>query len=252
MISAVVITKDEEGRIRACLERLAWCDEVLVVDSLSQDGTVEIAKSMGAKVLIREWDGFAGQKNFGMEHTIGDWILFVEADEWITLDLQNEILAVLKTPDRVGYQIPRLNYFLGEPVWHSDLYPDYQLRLIQKGKGRYTEDTPPHESIRVTGKVGYLIHHMIHNSYSDLSSFVEKMDRYTDVAAKDMASKGKRFYPTVILFRSLARWIKIWVFERGFLDGYRGLILAWLYAFYVFCKYAKLWELELREKTLSS
>jgi len=239
----VVITKNEEKRIGDCLKRLNWCDEVVLVDSRSGDRTLDIARSMGARVFVKDWEGFGAQKNFGMDQASGDWILFVEADEWITDELRDEILSSIGSEAPDGFKIPRLNIFLGKPVWHSDMYPDYQLRLIRKGSGRYTEENPPHESIRISGKIGHLRRHMIHRSYEKLSDFAEKMDKYTDVSARDLVERGKHTGPVHMITRTAGRWIKVWLLKRGFLDGDEGCILAGLYAFYVFCKYAKVWEL---------
>lgn len=240
-ISAVVIALNEEARIGACLERLAWCDELILVDSFSRDQTAAIAEAHQAKVYRRAWDGFAGQKNFGIAQAGRDWILVVEADEEVPSALRDEIRAVLPQTSCNGFLIPRLNVFLGEPVRHSDLYPDYQLRLFRRGMGCYETAHPPHESVRVTGSIGRLREPLIHSSYESVEDFVDRMNVYTTTAARDQILSGKTVGGADLLLRPLARWLKVFVLKKGFLDGHRGLLLAGLYSAYVFVKYAKVW-----------
>src|SRR3990172_6918835 len=184
-LSVVVITKDEEEGVRARLESVAWADEVVVVDAESTDKTAQIAREFTDHVYVRPWPGFAAQKNFGLEQATGDWTLSVDADEEVSRELREEVEAVLAASDAAcaGYRVPRRNLFWGRFIRHGGLYPDWQLRLFRRGRGRFV-DRAVHESVAVEGEVGRLRGALVHRGYRDVADFLARADRYSTLAAE--------------------------------------------------------------------
>ena len=242
-LSVVVVTQNEEERIRVCLEAVAWADELIVVDAESSDKTATIASELTDHVFVRPWPGFAAQKNFGLEQAHGDWILSLDADEVVSAPLREEIAAILAGGGRhAGYTIPRRNVFWGRWVRHGGLYPDWQLRLFQRGRGRFVKRTV-HESVTVDGSVGRLAGHLEHRSYRDVADFLERADRYSTLAAGEWLAAGRRSRPLIDLaVRPVGRFLGMYVARAGFLDGWRGFLLAVLYAYYVLMRSVKVWE----------
>lgn len=245
-LSAVVVTLNEEERLRACLESVAWADEIVVVDAESHDKTVQIAREFTDRVLVRPWPGFAAQKNFGLEQATGDWLLSLDADEEVSPALREELGALLRAPAAVdGYAVPRRNIFLGQWIRHGGLYPDWQVRLFRSGRGRFVA-RDVHESVEVEGVVGRLAGHLVHRSYRDLSDFFERAHRYSTLAARDLVRRGRTARARELLVRPVGRFLGMYLVQRGFLDGRKGLLLAALYAYYVFMRTAKVWEVTRR------
>lgn len=241
-VSAVVITRDEEARLRACLETLAWADEIVVVDAESRDATVRIAREFTDRVLVRPWPGFAAQKNFGLAQARGDWVLSVDADEQVSGELAAEVRRVVGGATRhAGYAVSRRNLFLGAWIRHGGLYPDWQLRLFRRGAGRF-RDRAVHESVEVQGSVGRLGGALVHRSYDSVADFVERAHRYSSLAAEEWVRQGRPVRASDLVLRPAARFASMYVAHRGFLDGWRGLLLAQLYAYYVLMRTAKAWE----------
>ncbi|HXD97520.1 MAG TPA: glycosyltransferase family 2 protein [Candidatus Acidoferrum sp.] len=242
-LSVVVVTQNEEERIRVCLEAVAWADELIVVDAESSDKTATIARELTDHVFVRPWPGFAAQKNFGLEQAHGDWILSLDADEVVSAPLREEIAAILAGGGRhAGYTIPRRNVFWGRWVRHGGLYPDWQLRLFQRGRGRFVKRTV-HESVTVDGSVGRLAGHLEHRSYRDVADFLERADRYSTLAAGEWLAAGRRSRPLIDLaVRPIGRFLGMYVARAGFLDGWRGFLLAVLYGYYVLMRSVKVWE----------
>jgi glycosyltransferase involved in cell wall biosynthesis len=242
-LSVVVVTHNEEERIRACLESAAWADELIVVDAESADKTATIARELTDHVIVRPWPGFAAQKNFGLEQAHGDWILALDADEFVSAPLREEIAAILAGgAEHVGYAMPRRNVFWGRWIRHGGLYPDWQLRLFRRGRGRFVERSV-HESVTVDGSVGRLTGHLEHRSYRDVADFLERADRYSTLAADEWLASGRRSRPLVDLVgRPVGRFLSMFVARAGFLDGWRGFLLAVLYGYYVLMRSAKVWE----------
>jgi glycosyltransferase involved in cell wall biosynthesis len=242
-LSVVVVTQNEEERIRACLESASWADELIVVDAESSDKTATVARELTDHVFVRPWPGFAAQKNFGLEQARGDWILSLDADELVSIPLRQEIAAILAGGgEHAGYAIPRRNVFWGRWIRHGGLYPDWQLRLFRRGRGRFTERTV-HESVTVDGSVGRLSGHLEHRSYRDVADFLERADRYSTLAAGEWLATGRRSRPlTDLVVRPAGRFLTMYVARAGFLDGWRGFLLAVLYAYYVLMRSAKVWE----------
>ena len=242
-LSVVVITKDEEECVRACLESVAWADEVVVVDAESTDKTAQIAREFTDRVYVRPWPGFAAQKNFGLEQATGDWTLSVDADEEVSQELRNEIEAVLAAsgPVCAGYRIPRRNLFWGRFIRHGGLYPDWQLRMFRRGRGRFV-DRAVHESVEVEGEVGRLRAALVHRSYRDVADFLARADRYSTLAAEEWLRSGRPARLSDLVLRPAGRFLSMYAVRAGFLDGWRGFLLAALYAYYVFIRSAKVWE----------
>jgi glycosyltransferase involved in cell wall biosynthesis len=246
-LSVAVITLNEAERLRACLQSVAWADEVVVVDAASHDKTVAVAREFTDRVWVRPWPGFAAQKNFALEQATGDWVLSLDADEEVSAELRAEIQAVLAgdDPPHDGYAVPRRNLFLGQWVRHGGLYPDWQLRLFRRGRGRFVERAV-HEAVQVQGPIGRLRGHLVHRSYESLADFFERAHRYSTLAAADLVRAGARARARDLVLRPLGRFLAMYVMRGGFLDGRKGLLLAALYAYYVFMRTAKVWEVTRR------
>ena len=241
-LSVVIVTRNEEDRIRACLEAVAWADELIVVDAESEDKTASVARELTDHVVVRPWPGFAAQKNYGIDLARGDWILSLDADEIVSPALRAEIERVVERDGPAdGYAVSRRNIFWGRWLRHGGLYPDWQLRLFRRGRGRFGERAV-HESVQVYGEVRRLTGHLEHRSYRDVSDFLARADRYATLAAEDLVARGRRVHAWDFVLRPLGRFVGMYVLERGFLDGFQGFLLAALYAYYVLIRCAKVWE----------
>jgi glycosyltransferase involved in cell wall biosynthesis len=241
-LSVTIIAWNEEERLRACLESVAWADEIIVVDAESTDKTVQSAREFTDKIWVRPWAGFAAQKNFALEQTTGEWVLSLDADERVTPELRERIGRIVRANGPAdGYSIPRKNVFWGAWVRHGGLYPDYQLRLFRRAAGRFA-DSAVHESVVVEGHVEALAEPMLHHSYRGLEDFVARSNRYSTLAAHEITRRGGRARLADLALRPLGRFLSMYVLRRGFLDGWRGFVLAVLYANYVFLRMAKAWE----------
>jgi glycosyltransferase involved in cell wall biosynthesis len=242
-LSVVVVTLDEEERIRECLQSVAWADELVVVDAESQDKTATLAREFTTRVIVRPWPGFAAQKNFALAQASGDWVLSLDADETVSAALRAEIASVLERGGvAAGYAVRRHNIFWGRWVRHGGLYPDWQVRLFKRGRGRFV-DRAVHESVVVDGPVARLAGHLEHRSYRDVADFLARADRYTSLAADEWRAAGRPLRPLVdLVARPVGRFLSMYVGRAGFLDGWRGFLLASLYAYYVFMRSAKVWE----------
>ncbi|ACL70635.1 glycosyltransferase family 2 protein [Halothermothrix orenii] len=247
-IGALVLTYNEEDNIKDCLESIKWVDEIVVVDSYSDDDTIDICKEYTDKVYARKFDNFSSQRNFGLGKLKTDWVLVVDADERVTPELKEEIYGALQSGPFLAYQVPRKNYFLGRWIKYCGWYPDYTLRLFKVSEGDYKFSGKVHEDVRVNGKVGILKNPLVHLTYRDLSSYIKKMDLYSTLWAEEKFKKGKEVGLLYILLRPPVEFIKKYFLKRGFLSGSEGFILSIVSSYYVFLKYAKLWE---QNKSLS-
>jgi len=241
-LSVTIIAWNEEERLRACLESAAWADEIIVIDAESTDKTVQVAREFTDKIWVRPWAGFVAQKNFALEQATGDWVLSLDADERVTGELRERIGRIVRANGPAdGYSIPRKNIFWGAWVRHGGLYPDYQLRLFRRDAGRFAE-TAVHESVVVEGHVEALGEPMLHHSYRGLEDFVARSNRYSTLAAQEIVGRGGRAGLADLALRPLGRFLSMYVVKLGFLDGWRGFVLAVLYSNYVFLRMAKAWE----------
>lgn len=245
-LTATVITLNEARHIGDCLASLAWADERIVVDSGSTDGTVEIARAAGARVVVHPWPGYAAQKDYAASLATHDWILSVDADERVTPALAAEITKTLEAPaDHVGFRMPRMTFHLGRWIRTTDWYPDYQLRLYDRRRARW-KVRRVHESVAADGPVGQLHSALEHYAYRDVAHHLETMQRYTTLAAEQMWADGRRAGVVSLLLHPPAAFLRNYVLKRGFLDGAPGLIISAMNAHYVFLKFAKLWALQSR------
>jgi glycosyltransferase involved in cell wall biosynthesis len=239
-LSVVIITKDEEENIRRCLDSVRWADEIIVVDTGSTDSTKEIAEESGASVYKTQWQGFGQAKAFAVEKTSGDWVLSVDADEEITVQLAKEIREAIETEDgTAGFIIPRKTNFLGRWINHSRWSPDYVLRLFRRRKGRFSSSLV-HEEILVEGRTARLRNHILHRSYPNAGTYFDKLERYSTLGAEEMYKKGKKSSALDKLLKPAAAFYRHYIFGAGFLDGLEGFLIAILSAYGVITKYRKL------------
>jgi glycosyltransferase involved in cell wall biosynthesis len=241
-LSVAVVVLNEEERLRACLESVVWADELVVVDAGSSDKTVAIAREFTDRVLFRAWDGYGAQKNFALGQCREDWVLSLDADERVSDTLREEIQTILRGGvGEVGFYLPRRNMFQGRWVRHGGLYPDWQLRLFRSGRGAFVERAV-HESVRVDGPTGRLRAPLVHESYRSIGDAVARLNRYSDLAASELAPAGRGGSLVDLLVRPVWRFVSMYLLRAGFLDGWRGLVLAGLHAHYVFLRAAKVRE----------
>jgi len=248
-ISACVIAFNEERKIRRCLQSLTWCDEIIVVDSFSTDRTLEICREFTDRVYQHEWLGYVGQRNLVREMSNYPWILFLDSDEEVSPALRDEILAEFEqgTNDYVGYEFPRLVYYLGRWIRHGEWYPDVKLRLFKKEFGR-TEGQEPHDRVSVNGAVKRLKNPVWHYTYDDITDHVNTLNRFSSIGAQQKFVHESPFRWTDLFLRPMFRFIKGYILRRGFLDGSHGFVIALMSAYGAYLKYAKLWEMYRRQQ----
>jgi glycosyltransferase involved in cell wall biosynthesis len=242
-VTATVITFNEAANIQAALESLSWADEIIVVDSESTDATVAIARQFTSKVIVRPWPGYIAQKNFAAQQAAHDWIFSLDADERVTAELAAEIGGVVKADGAVaGYRVPRVTFHLGRWIRSTDWYPDYQLRLYDRRRARWS-GRYVHESVTADGPVIDLRGELHHYAYRDLAHHLQTMDRYTSLAARQMFEEGRRAGWLDLAVHPPAAFFRNYVLRGGYRDGVPGLIVSAMNARYVGLKFAKLWEL---------
>ncbi|HEY8551223.1 MAG TPA: glycosyltransferase family 2 protein [Vicinamibacterales bacterium] len=243
-LSVTVIARDEAANIGEALASVAWADEIVVLDSGSTDGTADIARQYTSHVVITAWPGYAAQKNRAASLASHDWILSLDADERVTPELAREIQALLRDgePPARGYRVPRLTVAFGREITGTDWYPDWQLRLYDRRAGRWDESRSVHESVTVDGPVRNLQHPLRHHAYRDLSHHLQTIDRYTTLAAADMAARGRRASAVDLALHPPLAFLRNYLLRGGWRLGLAGLVISSMNAWYVFLKFAKLWE----------
>ena len=250
-VTALIHTRNEADQIEACLEAIAWADEILLLDDLSSDGTPEIVRTRfpQARVEVRKSHGSAAQKNYGIDQASHDWIFVIDADERATPELRDEIIRTLERgPSRWAYSIGRRNFILGEEVRHSGLQRDRVTRLFHRRHARYP-NRRVHADLVVDGEPGRLKEKYIHFYVRSFDHMIEKMTRYGMWGAAQLFAEGKRLEgPWPIASHTLSRFFRDYILNLGLLDGTRGLIAVGLHVYYTFWKYTKLWEFTLLEK----
>ena len=239
-LSAIIITRNEEGQIHECLESIRWVDEIIVVDSGSTDRTVELAQEHATRLIETTWQGYAKTKALALAETTADWVLWIDADERVTPELGAEIRQVIEGTGVAGYYMARKTIFLGRWIRHCGWYPGHVCRLFKRDCGRFNE-AQVHEAVEVDGPVGYLEHPLLHYTDPSLEHYLKKFNIYTSLAAQQLYEKDRRFH-LFDLFRPPFTFVKMYILKLGFLDGIQGLILCVLSSCYVFTKYAKLWH----------
>jgi glycosyltransferase involved in cell wall biosynthesis len=244
-LSVTVITRNEEAHIGHCLESVCWADEIIVVDTGSVDRTLEICHKYTPHIYSRRWEGYAPAKNAALDLATGDWILSLDADERVSDGLHMDIGILLQQPLAMladGYTVPRRNYLWERWLRYGGLYPDYQIRLFKRGKGSF-KARRVHESVAINGRIELLRHPLEHYSYRGLSDVIQRLDRYSELAALDLHEQGYPFRLTALVMRPAGRFLRNYLLKQGYRDGIPGLIMAVSYAYSVFVREAKLWEL---------
>jgi glycosyltransferase involved in cell wall biosynthesis len=243
-LAGIVITKNEERNIERCLKSLQFCDEIIVVDSESEDRTREIASRYTDTVINRQWNGYSDQKNYAISLSKADWIISIDADEEVSPELQKEILSVVKTPNgRAAYSIPRKTIHSGRWIRHGGWYPNRLVRFFKKTSGRWVGDDV-HEYWKADGSIGELKGDLVHYSFTSISDQVDRNNHYSTLGAQALQRSGKKFSLIKLLVKPLSKFFETYFLKRGFLDGYPGFMISISAAYSVFLKWAKLWELE--------
>ncbi|MGH7964051.1 MAG: glycosyltransferase, partial [Candidatus Binatia bacterium] len=247
-ISCCIVCFNEETHIRRCLESIKWCDEIIVVDSFSTDQTVAICQEYTCHVIQRAWPGYVKQKRFALAQATHEWVLNVDADEEVSPELQNEILTVLQRDDPAvdGFAMPRLVYYLGQWWWRG-WYPGYVLRLFRKARVRWG-GVDPHEKVLLRGQADQLRGNLYHYTYTDISDHLRSLNSLTETAAHERSLLGRRVGLTDLCLRPLWRFLRMYFLRGCFREGAPGFFVAVTAAFYVFLKYAKLWELSVGDE----
>ena len=241
-LSAVLITRNAAAVLAPCLESLAFADEIVVVDSGSSDGTAEIARRFGARLVQKEWLGFGRQKQYAVDQARHDWVLCLDADETVSPRLAASIQAALAAPVSPVYRMPRRNRFLGRWLSHGEGYPDWSPRLFNRMNARWSDDLV-HEKVLYAVTPGTLQGDLLHDSSDDLTAYLERQNRYTTLAARQAYELGRSAGFFHILMSPVVRFLKFYVFRLGFLDGMPGLLHISIGCMNSYLKYAKLIEL---------
>jgi len=238
-LSLCVITRDAAALLADCLASATFAGEVVVVDSGSRDDTVEIARGRGARVIEREWAGFGAQKQFAVGAAAHDWVLCLDADERVTPELAAAISREMKAPGAVAYAFARRNRFLGRWLAHGEGYPDWNVRLFDRRRARWSDD-PVHERVVADGRVARLGGDLLHASAESLDDYLEKQNRYTTLQAQAMHARGERATLAQLVLTPVIRFLRFYVVRLGFLDGVAGLVHIAIGCQNSFLKYAKL------------
>lgn len=247
-VSACITAFNESINIRRCLDSVKWADEIVVVDSFSTDNTAELCRAYTPHVHQHPWLGYVGQKNLIAQQATSEWILFVDADEVVSPELQAQIRQEFSSGsyrDYAGYEFPRMVWYLGKWIRHGDWYPDYKLRLFRKSMGQCGGREPHDQVILTGGSIRRLSGPLHHFTYNNLFDQNQTLNRFSSISSEDWFKRGRRCRATDLLLRPLYRFVRCYIAKRGFLDGYRGLFIATGAAYGTFLKYAKLWEMHL-------
>jgi len=246
-LSCCIIAMDEEDRLEDCLASVAFCDEVVLVDSHSKDRTRELARARGAQVIERDWPGHVAQKEFAIRAATHEWVLCVDADERVSDELRAEIEALRARgfPRHAGWRFPRLPNYLGTWVRHGTWYPDLQLRLFDRRRARWGGHDP-HDRVELEpGATSGVLHgDLLHYPYRSFADHLATIDQYTSLMARGMLARGRKVGLSELFLRPWVRFARFFFLKRGFLLGWKGLVLALLAAHYVRLKYMKLLVLE--------
>ena len=242
-LSVTIITKNEEKNMQACLTSVAWVDEIIIVDSFSEDRTVEIVRKFTDKIFLKKFTNYSEQRNFADEKTSNPWILALDADERVTTELKEEIIKLINDDQsrHDGYNIPRLDYMFGKSIKHGGWYPQYHVRLYKKKKTRWKNKV--HEKAYVQGEIGYFKNPILHFSHLKISNFIKKLDQYTSIEAEELYKEGYKPNLFRLIFWPFIVFVYKYIYKLGFLDGIHGIVLSTSLAYYHFAKYAKTWEL---------
>jgi len=239
-LSVTVITKNEVNFIRACLDSVRWADEIIIVDSGSTDGTVEICREYTDKIMLTDWPGFGPQKNRALAMATSEWVLSLDADEQVSPELKQEILSAMSFPeDHAAFDLPRRSSYCGRRMRHGGWWPDYVTRLFRRGSARFSDDLV-HERLVVDGRIGRLREPLIHAAFENLENVLETMDRYSTIGARMMHDRGKKATMATAVLHGFWSFFHTYVVRAGFLDGRAGFMLAVSNAEGTYYKYLKL------------
>jgi glycosyltransferase involved in cell wall biosynthesis len=244
-ISAVIISHDAASRIGQCLASVSFCDEIIVVDSGSSDGTVDLARSAGARVIEQPWLGYGPQKQIAVQQAAFDWVLCLDTDEAVSESLRSSIQMELAAPQARArvFAVARCNRFLGRWLRHGEGYPDWSVRLFHRAAARWSDDAV-HEKVLTSHPVARLRGDLLHDSAETLESYLEKQSRYTSLQAERLYKDGCTVTAVHLLLSPLARFFKLYCLRMGFLDGLPGLIHVCIGCMNSFTKYAKVLALQ--------
>ena len=247
-VSVYMITYNNEETVERALKSVTWANEIIIVDSFSNDRTVEIGRKFTDKLFQRKWPGHRDQYQYAADLTSNEWIMFVDADEEVSPELAEEIRRELsgKVEGVDGFFVYRRTFYLGRWIRYGGWYPDGEIRLYRRNKGRWEGGL--HARVVVNGRFQPLKSLYHHYTYRDISDQIQTIDKYSRIAAEDMVQQGETFSLFKLLFHPPFRFIKEYFFKSGFLDGLPGLVIVMSTMYYVFIKYAKLWELTRRQK----
>jgi glycosyltransferase involved in cell wall biosynthesis len=243
-LSLLVITRNAEPHIARCLKSVPFAADIVVLDSGSEDRTIEIAKSLGARVFEEEWRGFGPQKRRATELANSDWVLSLDADEALSDAAQIEVQALLAKPaaNVEAYTFPRLSFHLGKWIRHGGWYPDWQTRLYNRTSANWSAD-PLHEKIECKSAQRQRLNSpILHWVFKDLTDQVATNNRYSTLGADQLFMKGRSFYLFPLLTKPWVKFFETYIWKMGFLDGLPGFIIAVGAGYSVFLKWAKLWE----------
>jgi glycosyltransferase involved in cell wall biosynthesis len=247
-LSVILITKNEADNIRACIESVAWVDEIIVVDSGSTDGTVAICKELGAQVHEHDWPGFGVQKNRALGYATKEWVLSLDADERVTPELRAEIEGILKAEQvEDSYLVPRLSNYCGRFMYHSGWYPDLLPRLFKRGKARFSDDLV-HERLIVEGSSGKLKGLLLHYAFDGMEEVLHKVNQYSTAGAAMMHKRGRKASLSGAVLRGLWSFFRTYILRGGILDGREGFMLAVSNAEGTYYRYLKLMLLNQKQK----
>ena len=237
-ISIVIITLNEEKNIERCLKSVQWAGEIVIVDSGSVDRTIEICRKYTDKIFEVEWMGFGLTKKFAVDAAKNDWIFSIDSDEEVTVELKRKIQEILKDPSVNGYNVKRKSFYLGKMIHHCGWDRDYPVRLFNRKHGNFN-DKSVHESVKIEGEKHKIHEPMLHYTYPTIHSHIEKINRYTDLSADQLFEKGKSCSLIAALARGFVKFVKMYLLQKGFLDGKLGFILSYNSAYGVYLKYLK-------------
>lgn len=249
-LSAVLITYNTGDQLAPCLRSLAFADEIIVVDSGSDDATRDVAREHGATVFEEAWRGFGAQKRFAVDQATHDWVLCIDADEEVSPALASAIRSALRDAQHGAYRMPRSNRFMGRYLRHGEGFPDWSLRLFDRRRAQWSDDAV-HEKVIATGSVGRLPERavLMHHSAESLATYLDKQNRYTSLQADALFRHGARANVWRLLMSPTLRFVKFYVIRLGFLDGLPGLVHIAIGCFNSFAKYAKLRAMQISNAT---
>lgn len=240
-LSVTIIVKNEESNLKRCLLSVSWADEIILVDTGSTDNTLNIARKFGCQIYNENWLGFGKTKRLAVDNAKNNWILSIDADEEVTAELKKTLEICLANPANKSYKIRRKSFYLGKAIKFCGWGTDYPLRFFNRLNGNFNE-REVHESVEVKGEVDVIEEYMLHHTYPDIKSHLEKINRYSDLAASKLIRNGKQYNLLVSLLLGIIKFIRMYILKLGFLDGTTGLILCINSAFGVYLKYIKTWR----------